>query len=222
MTVTFDLFGTLVAAERPRDPAAAVAAELRDRGVTVPGDWETVYAEPHLDAPDGTEVSLPDHVAAALRARDVDVTATVARRAVAAAFDPDVRTLPGAVDAVDAAGARGPVGLLSNCSVPELVPRALRRAALDPAAFDAVVTSVGCGWRKPHRKAFEAVAAELGVDAATLVHIGDDPATDGGVEAVGGAFRDVTETSLGALAAEFRGGGSPRSRDPVGGESGCR
>ena len=35
MAVSFDLFGTLVEADRPADPAAAVAAELRDRGADV-------------------------------------------------------------------------------------------------------------------------------------------------------------------------------------------
>ena len=208
MAVTFDLFGTLVAVDRLENPAAAVAAELRDRGVAVPDDWRAAYAEPHVDAPEGAEVPLPAHVAAALRARNVEVPANAARRAVVAAFDPEVRTRAGAVDAVAAAAERGAVGVLSNCSVPELVTRTLVRSELDRASFDAIVTSVGCGWRKPHPKAFETVAGELGVEAGGLVHVGDDPATDGGVEAVGGTFRDVNDTDLDALATELRREGS--------------
>jgi FMN phosphatase YigB (HAD superfamily) len=204
VAVTFDLFGTLVAVDRPEDPAAAVAAELRERGVAVPDDWPAAYAELHVDAPEGAEVPLPAHVAAALRSRDVGVPANAARRAVVAAFDPAVRTRAGAVDAVTAAAEYGPVGLLSNCSVPELVTRTLVRSALDRASFDAIVTSVGCGWRKPHPKAFETVAGELGIETEGLVHVGDDPATDGGVEAVGGTFRDVSDTDLDALATELR------------------
>ncbi|WP_435186275.1 HAD family hydrolase [Halobellus sp. EA9] len=216
MAVTFDLFGTLVAVDRPDDPAAAVATELRDRGVSVPEDWRDRYAEPHVDAPDGAEVPLPAHVAAALRTCDVDAPANAVRRAVVAAFDPAVTTRPGAVDAVRAAGERGPVGLLSNCSVPELVSRTLIRSDLDRAAFDAVVTSVGCGWRKPHAGAFETVAERLQTDAAEVVHIGDDPATDGGIEALGGGFVDVGDVDLETLATRLKAGDALASVDGEG------
>ncbi|WP_363467596.1 HAD family hydrolase [Halogeometricum borinquense] len=208
MAISFDLFGTLVAVERPADPAAAVAAELRDRGVAVPDDWGDAYAELHIDAPAGAEVPLPAHVSAALRSRDVDAPANAARRAVVAAFDPDVRTREGAVDAVSAAAERGPVALLSNCSVPELVARTLIRSDLDRDAFDVTVSSVACGWRKPHPEAFETVAGRLDVAPETLVHVGDDPETDGGVEAVGGAFVDVAAVGLDTLTDLLRCGAS--------------
>lgn len=64
--MTFDLFGTLVAADRPADPAAAVARELRARGVAMPAEWADTYREPHVDAPPGAAVPLPRHVARAL------------------------------------------------------------------------------------------------------------------------------------------------------------
>lgn len=195
MAVTFDLFGTLVDADVPDDPAAAVAAELDARGVVVPDDWDEAYREVHIDAPDGAEVPLPAHVAAALRSRGVSTPDNAARRAVVSAFDPEVTVRPGAREAVDAASDRGPVGLLSNCSVPELVARTLVRADLR-GAFDAVTTSVACGWRKPHADAFRTAADALGVDPESLVHIGDDPATDGGVVAVGGRFVDVADVPL--------------------------
>jgi HAD superfamily hydrolase (TIGR01509 family) len=70
-------------------------------------------------------------------------------------------------------------------------------------AFDAVVTSAGCGWRKPHPGIFEAVAGRLGVAPVDLVHVGDDPATDGGVTDVGGRFLDVREHPLDRLPAEL-------------------
>ncbi|WP_336021893.1 HAD family hydrolase [Halobellus salinisoli] len=210
MAVTFDLFGTLVAVDAPDDPAAAVAAELRARDVPVPNDWATAYAERHIDAPSGAEVPLPAHVAAALRSRGVDAPNNAARRAVVAAFDPDVETRAGALEAVEAASACGPVGLLSNCSVPELVSRTLIRSELERADFDAIVTSVGCGWRKPHRKAFETIAESLGVRPDTLVYVGDDEASDGGVREIGGTFVDVTEDDLPAIAARFRDGGLGR------------
>lgn len=205
--VTFDLFGTLVEVTRPTDPARAVADELRARDVPVPEDWATAYGEHHVDAPEGAEVPLPAHVAAALRSRGIAPRTTGAsgnavRRAVVAAFDPEVSVRPGADRAVAAARDRGPVGLLSNCSVPELARRSLLRAGLGDA-FDVTVTSAGCGWRKPHPAAFESVAERLAVPPETLVHVGDDPRTDGGVTEVGGRFVDVTATPLSELPAWF-------------------
>jgi len=201
--VCFDLFGTLVESERPADPASAVADALRDRGVTVPDDWAAAYGEPHIDAPDGAEVPLPAHVSAALASRGVDAPNNAPRRAVVSAFDPDVETRSGATEAVEAAREYGPVGLLSNCSVPELVGRTLIRSDVSREDFDAIVSSVGCGWRKPDRRAFETVARQLGVPVDRLVYVGDTPATDGGIEAVGGRFIDVTDTPLSALPDRF-------------------
>ncbi|WP_121741314.1 HAD family hydrolase [Natronorubrum halophilum] len=186
MGVSFDLFGTLVTADRPTDPAAAVAAELAKRDVDVPDDWETAYTETHVDAPAGAEVPLPAHVSRALASRGVSNEENAARRAVVAAFDPEVETRPGAVEAVDAARDLGPVAICSNCSVPELVGRTLVRSAFDRDDFDAIVTSVGCGWRKPAPEIFELTASQLGVEPDELVHVGDDPRADGGVDGVGG------------------------------------
>jgi FMN phosphatase YigB (HAD superfamily) len=198
VAVSFDLFDTLVEVTRPPDPAAAVADALRARGVAVPEGFGAAYREPHVDAPDGAEVPLPAHVAAALRSRGVDPSDVAVRRAVVDAFDPAVETRPGAPAAVDAAAARGPVACLSNCSVPGLARQTLVRSAVDRGPL-VVVTSAGCGWRKPDPRAFEAVAGRLGVPAADLVHVGDDPRTDGGVAAVGGRFLDVGERPLAVL-----------------------
>ncbi len=207
--VTFDLFGTLVSVTRPADPAAAVAHELRERSVPVPEDWADAYGEVHIEAPENAEVPLPAHVAAALRSHGIEPRTTdpenegnAVRRAVVAAFDPDVTARPGAREAVAAAADRGPVGVLSNCSAPEVVGRAVLRAGLRDAV-DATVTSAGCGWRKPHPEAFETVADRLGVPVAGLVHVGDDPTADGGVIDVGGEFLDVARTPLPDLPSWF-------------------
>ncbi len=202
--MSFDRFGTLVAAERPRAPASAVAAALRERGVAVPDDWAVAYREPHADVPPGAERSLPAHVADALESRGVDAAAGVVEDATLAAFDRPVQRRDGARAAVGAAGDRGPVAVLSNCSVPGLVERALDRAGLD-GAFDAVAASVDCGWRKPHERSFRAVAAALDAEPRALVHVGDDPETDGGVESVGGRAVLLPETPLESVPAELEG-----------------
>lgn len=186
MAVTFDLFGTLVSAPKPADPADDIAAELDARGVAVPDGWTGAYYTPQIDAPAGAEIPLPAHVGAALRACGIDAPANAARRATVAAFDPEVHTREGAGEAVVAARERGPVGVLSNCSVPELVGRTLIRSDLDRGTFDAIVSSVGCGWRKPHPEAFAAVADGLNCRVEDLIHVGDSPDADGGIEACGG------------------------------------
>jgi len=210
---TFDLFGTLVTAERPDDPAAAVADALADRGVHVPDDWTAAYRESHEDVQPGAERPLPVHVADALESRGVDAPRDAVLEATLAAFDYPVARRDGALDAIDAARERGSIGVLSNCSVPSLVERALDRAGLEDA-FDAVVASVDCGWRKPDERAFVAVADALDASPDSLVHVGDDPATDRGVEALGGRAVLVMETPLSDLGSELPGGATAREDRP--------
>lgn len=182
MAVSFDLFGTLVTQARPAEPWLPVAAELRERDVPVPEDWEAAYRTAHTDLERGREQSLVEHVRAALASRDIEADEGPVRGALLAAFDAPVELRPGAREALAAARERGPVGVLSNCSLPGLAERSLSRADL---AVDALVTSVGCGWRKPHDRAFEAAADELGVPVEALVHVGDDPRADGGGRTAG-------------------------------------
>ncbi|MFB6169557.1 MAG: HAD family hydrolase [Haloarculaceae archaeon] len=206
--VTFDLFGTLVRVERPADPARAVADALAERDVTVPEGFERAYREPQVDAPDYAEVPLPAHVATALGALGVDAPPLVVRRATVAALSPDpaaVHTLAGAPEAVAAAADRGPVGVLSDCSVPGLARQVLTASDVDRDHLDAVTTSAGCGWRKPHRGAFEAAARQLDCPPESLVHVGDDPDADGGAATLGATFVDVADTPLADLPAHLEG-----------------
>ncbi len=203
MAVSFDLFGTLVAVDMPSDPSAAVASELRDRGVSVPSDFGDAYRKIHVDAPDGAEVPLPAHVAAALSSRGIETPNNAARRAVVAAFDPTVERREGALDAIEAAAELGPVGICSNCSVPELVRQTLIRAELR-GQFGTVVTSVGCGWRKPDERIFETLATQLDVEVESIVHVGDTPETDGGIESAGGRYVDIVEAPLSTLPERLR------------------
>ena len=196
MAVSFDLFGTLVAQDRPAEPWSAVAAELRAREMPVPEDWEAAYRASHADIDPGREQSLVDHAVAALASRGVDAGRGVVHDALLAAFDAPVEVRPGAREALAAARECGPVGVLSNCSLPDLADRTLARADL---AVETVVTSVGCGWRKPHDRAFGAMADELGVEVGELVHVGDDPRADGGGRTAGVAVVLTEDVALSAF-----------------------
>lgn len=178
------MYGTLVDIDRPDKPWAAVADELAARDVRVPTDWETAYRSSHIETEALAEVSLVDHTVAALESRDVYADVSVVFDALLAAFDGPVDPKDGAAAAVEAAAARGAIGILSNCSLPGLVESSIRRADL-PVDFDAVITSVGCGWRKPHDRAFDAVASALGCRTDNLIHIGDDARADGGGQTAG-------------------------------------
>lgn len=210
--VSFDLFGTLVERRSTTDPAEAVAEALRARGVSVPTDWRERYGTVQFETEPGAEQSLYDHVEAALtgggEAGGVqEISRQPIESAVDAAFEPSVETVESAVAVVRAVGEQVPVGVLSNSSVPGLAERAISRSALSLDDFDAIVTSVDCGWRKPDPRAFEAVAEALEVDGDTLLHVGDDAEADGGITAVGGSFVSVNETWLDSVPERL--GGDP-------------
>lgn len=197
--MSFDLFGTLVGVERPANPERVVERELRAAGIPIPEDWADAFRESHHSVESGRERPLPNHIVAALKSRGIDASTAEVTRAVRDAFEVEVETRPGAAEAVDGARQHGPVAICSNCSVPDLVPRTLGESSLDPNAFDAVVSSVDVGYRKPDRRAFEAVARELDCDLESLVHVGDDPETDGGISERGGTALLLTEHELGEV-----------------------
>jgi FMN phosphatase YigB (HAD superfamily) len=196
VAVSFDCFGTLVTADRPAEPWVAVAAELRERGFPVPDDWEAAYRSSHRDYDRGAEAPLDEHVRLSLASRDVEIAAATGREVTLAAFDGSVSVRDGAREALAAARDYGPIAVCSNCSVPGLVERTLDRTDL---AADAVVTSVDCGWRKPHPQIFEATAAALECSLGALVHVGDDARTDGGAERVGATSVLVADVPLAEL-----------------------
>lgn len=202
MAVSFDAFGTLLAVEPVPDPATTVRAELTTRGVNVPEDWREAYREPHLERPAGREIPLPRHVSAALKSRGISASKSVVEAAVVDAFDPTVESRDGAATAIRAAADHGPVGILSNCSVPGLVDTALESASLREA-FDVIITSAACGWRKPSNQAFEIAAEALDTTPNQLVHVGDDPDTDGGATSVGATAIVDPNPILGDLPSTF-------------------
>lgn len=186
--VSFDLFGTLVTADRPPSPDEAVAAALRDRNVRVPPDWQAAYRTSHLDVEPLEELPLHEHVVAVLRSSGPgpdSIDEQTVRDAVTAAFDTPIHTRDGALAAVEGLAVQVPVGVLSNSSVEGLVERTVSRSDIPADAFAAVLPSVEIGWRKPHERAFERIAEELGVETSALLHVGDDPRADGAATRTG-------------------------------------
>lgn len=199
--VSFDLFGTLVSVPDRPDPAPAIRDALIDKAIAVPEDWADAYGEVHVPLDDGEELSLVEHVRAALASRDVTADPATVEAAVRAAFAVPVERRDGATVAIEAARGIGPVGILSNCSVPGLVEHVI--GAADLPAVDAVVTSVDCGYRKPDRRAFAAVADRLGVAIEGLCHVGDDPRADGRARGYGATVHLIEDVPLPALARQF-------------------
>lgn len=193
VAVSFDLFGTLVTADRPAEPWTAVADALRDRDVAVPADWQAAYRSSHWETEPLAAAPLDEHVRLALESRGVTIDATTAREATLAAFDGPVELRDGARVALAAARRRGPVAVCSNCGVPGLVERTVEAVEIEP---DAVLASVDVGWRKPHERIFEATASALDVPLGDLVHVGDDPRTDGGADRAGATALLLSDRSL--------------------------
>ncbi|GAA0238600.1 HAD family hydrolase [Haladaptatus pallidirubidus] len=203
MAVSFDLFGTLVEVTPPDDPAQAVGTALTERDISVPSDWERIYTTPYIDTPPGAELSLDKHVDAALEDRGISTSNSVIRAALLDAFKAPVCTRTDAQTAVAVANDYGSVGILSNCSVPGLVRYALSQSELNLDVFDAVVSSVECGWRKPDERAFREITGRLGVPPSELIHVGDDPETDGGATEVGASVILLDNVSLSDIPREM-------------------
>jgi HAD superfamily hydrolase (TIGR01549 family) len=191
--VSFDLFGTLVTVEKPPDPGAAVGDALRARDVDLPPDWDDAYRTAYVDADPLEEIPLQHHVHALFESHAADVDSTVDSvpspalidEALLEAFETPIQTREGAVETVEALADHVPVGILSNSSVEGLVDRALERSAIPLDALTVIRSSVAIGWRKPHEQSFKQIANDLQVELEGLVHVGDDPRTDGGADRVG-------------------------------------
>lgn len=198
--ISFDLFGTLVTVDRPTEPGRAIARALAARGVSVPDTWHDAFRQSDASHDPWRERSLTAHVADTLAVTGASIDPGICASAVQEAVDVPVRTREGAHRVVTAAARRGPVGILSNCSVDGLVERVIERADLPLTASTATVSSVDLGWRKPHPLPFRVMADRLGVAPSALVHVGDDPHADRGIAAVGGTALLVSEHSLQSIA----------------------
>ena len=213
--VSFDLFGTLLTVEQPRDPTAAVAEALEARGIDIPDEWEDAYRTPYIETDHPLqEMPLGDHVLALLRAHadsaDTEPDPAVVDEAVRDAFDTPIQTRDGAAETIRALSEHVPVAVLSNSSVRGLVERSLSKADLPVDSFAIVRASVDLGWRKPHEQTFKHIADELGVPIESLVHVGDDSRTDGGADRAGAHAVIVSESGPLTVASILEAEGWPR------------
>jgi putative hydrolase of the HAD superfamily len=182
--VLFDFFGTLVdySASRTEQGYHGSYLIVRRMGADVTYEgfldgWTRVCAERdrRSDA-DDREYSMMDVGADFLRelvgrepaAADLDafVDCYVAEWSTAVRYRPDV------VDLVGRLGERYRLAVVTNTHHAPLVPGHLAAMGLSDA-FDAVVTSVEIGWRKPHARIYRAALDALGIVAADAAFVGD-------------------------------------------------
>ncbi len=83
-----------------------------------------------------------------------------------------VSDIDGLAAMLDEVGRTCRLAVVTNTHAPDLVPAHLRRMGLD-GAFEAVVTSVEVGWRKPHPVIYAAALDRVGLDADRCVFVGD-------------------------------------------------
>lgn len=87
----------------------------------------------------------------------------------------DVAPIPGVAEALENVDAR--CVLVSNTHHTPMVNTLLRRFRLDHR-FEAVITSVELGWRKPHPRIYRAALDAAGTGPEGALFIGDDPWRD--------------------------------------------
>ncbi|TKX74632.1 HAD family hydrolase [Halorubrum sp. GN11_10-6_MGM] len=174
--VAFDLDDTLC--RHDHDVDALYREAFERAGVEPFGEPDALW--PLLDGPPDPDDRVGYLGAgfarlAARHGRDVDPVA-LAEAFEAVADESRVAYLPGATDALAAAAASGPVGLLTNG--PEERQRAKVEALGLGDRVDAIVYAGDLPRRKPHAAPFERLTAALSVDAQETLYVGNSLAYD--------------------------------------------
>ena len=169
--VTFDLDDTLC--RHDHDVDALYRQAFERAGVEPFGEPSELW--PLLDGPPDPDDRVGYLGAgfarlAAQYGRDVDPVA-LAEAFEAVADESRVAYLPGASEALAAAAAVGPVGVLTNG--PEERQRAKVAALGLDDRVDAVVYAGDLPRRKPHAEPFEQLAAAMSVDPAETLYVGN-------------------------------------------------
>ena len=214
--ITFDFWRTLFRDERSEErQELRIEAFMRLTGVPEAATreafsvWPTEFARVHIE--EQRTLTPNDAVRMVCETLCLSLTPAV-RQELADTFANAILNFPaapieGALDAVRAAAARVPVGIISDTAISpgRCLRQLLERNGFSP--YIAVATfSDEVGVSKPQAPMFERTAAQLGVPVSSLLHIGDLEPTDvKGVHGVGGMaalFGGDNDRFVGTTAAE--------------------
>lgn len=187
--LVFDFFGTLVDYDPSRTAQGygRTHALLAEIGVEIGYvdflmRWDTVSAR--FDAAsdeDDHEFSMIELATAFLREAlgrspiPADAEALVAT--YLDEWNQGVRQIDGIPTLLRSLGGDHRLAIVTNTHDPRLVPQHLARMGITDC-FDAVITSVEVGWRKPHHRIYQATLDRLRVDPAECTFIGDTRGAD--------------------------------------------
>ncbi|HEY2791392.1 MAG TPA: HAD family hydrolase [Micromonosporaceae bacterium] len=183
--VLFDFFGTLVDYSAALDGtkyAADCARLVRSYGGGVDAagfaaGWDEAYWQFENRArADRREFSM-DELSLAFLAGVLDRDATPAQaRELATTYvqqwNDGVVYRPDTRDVLDALSRQYRLAVVSNTHEADLVPAHIEAMGIDDY-FEAVLTSVEFGWRKPHPAIYAEALDRLGIEASEAVFVGD-------------------------------------------------
>ncbi|MGP4095195.1 HAD family hydrolase [Nonomuraea sp. KM90] len=182
--ILFDFFGTLVeySPSRTEQGYRSTYALLRRLGASLPYEefldgWSRTSAEfDRLSDLDDHEFSMAEAGTAFLgrvlphepAPAEVEEFVTL----YVAEWNTGVHYLPGLSGLVEELSAGHRLAVVSNTHLATLVPGHLAAMGL-LESFDAVITSVEVGWRKPHPEIYATALDVLGIEASSAVFVGD-------------------------------------------------
>ncbi len=187
--VLFDFFGTLVSYSASRtDQGYAASHELARRfgaQLSYPDfldAWDQISARFDAQADeDGIEFSMlqlaSDFLTSVLgRVPSVDESEAFVDTYVGE-WNQGVRYLDGVTGLLDELRRDYRLAVVTNTHLASLVPGHLRAMGVADR-FDAVITSVEVGWRKPHPAIYAVTLTRLGIPAGAAAFVGDTFAAD--------------------------------------------
>jgi len=175
--VCFDLDGTLC--QNTQDTHAMYEQAFDRAGEPLVGEpaalWAALSGPPDHDDPVGYFAAGFARVAAQHGRPDLD-TLAVARALRSVIDDRAVGLRPGATDALDAASAIGPIGVVTNG------PKARQQTKLEALGivdrFETAVYAAELARSKPHAEPFEQAVSDLDVAAERTLYVGNSLAYD--------------------------------------------
>lgn len=182
--ILFDFFGTLVAYTRSRadqgyarsyDLVRRFGADLDyqlflDTWVATWSEFDQRSAADHREFP-VTDVSA-GFLTTVLGRRPSDAEVETFTAVYVREWSAGVRHLPGVADMIRQLADGRRLAVVSNAHEADLVSEHLKAMGLLPY-FDAVITSIEVGWRKPHPAIYTTALSALGIDAEEAVFVGD-------------------------------------------------